>query len=138
MRVYSMSGVIAAGVTYFGIVFAVGFLLGALRVLLLEPFLGDWGALLLEIPVMLALSWKTCQWSLEKLHVPPRVTSRAAMGTIAFLLLMAAELAISVVGFQRSVAEHVAMFQHAPTIVGLMAQVLFSLFPLLDLQLGTN
>ncbi len=51
---------VLAGVLYFGLVFALGFILGTLRVLVLEPRLGSTGAVLLELPVMLAASWLLC------------------------------------------------------------------------------
>jgi hypothetical protein len=33
---------------------------GAIRVLLIVPLLGEFNALLLEVPIMLALSWIAC------------------------------------------------------------------------------
>ena len=48
---------IKAGVAYAVTVFAIGFLLGTARVLLLAPRVGSTVAVLVETPVILAASW---------------------------------------------------------------------------------
>ena len=55
-----------AGAAYFAIVFAVGFVLGALRVTFLAPAVGPLPAVALELPVMLAASWWTCGWLMRR------------------------------------------------------------------------
>lgn len=51
-----------AGLAYFTLVFAAGFGLGTLRVLALAPILGEGGAVLLELPIILAIAWMACRW----------------------------------------------------------------------------
>ena len=46
-----------AGAAYFAVVFATGFALGVVRVLVTAPRLGETGAVLLEVPIILAASW---------------------------------------------------------------------------------
>lgn len=53
------------------------------------------------------------------------------MGAIAFALLMAAELAMSVLLFGRNPTDFVAGYQTMPGAIGLAAQVAFGLAPLL-------
>jgi hypothetical protein len=120
-----------AGATYFGLVFALGFALGTLRVLALAPYLGPTGAVLVELPIMLAASWVLCGWLIARFAVPPVWADRLLMGGLAFALLIIAELGVSVLAFGRSVTEHLATYQEVAAQVGLAAQVAFAAFPLI-------
>lgn len=124
-----------AGMAYFGIVFAVGFLLGTLRVLVLVPRLGETVAVITELPLMLIVSWLACRWLVARLDVAPVLAARAVMGAVAFALLMLGELAVAVLGFGRSLAEHLAHYREASASLGLAGQVGFALFPSLQLLL---
>jgi hypothetical protein len=121
---------VAAGAAYFLIVFLLGFGLGMIRVLLVAPRLGETTAVLLETPFMLAASWTSCGWCLRRFEVPPKADARAVMGVVAFALLMAAELAISVLIFGRSPTGFVAGYLTTPGAIGLAAQAAFGLMPL--------
>ena len=125
-----MPPVISAAALYFAIVFAAGFGLGTLRVFVIAPALGEGAAVALELPVMLALSWLACRQVLLRIPVAPSPAPRLAMGGLAFALLMAAELVLSVAAFGRTVADHIAAYQTAPALLGLAGQIAFALFPL--------
>jgi hypothetical protein len=125
-----MAAAIRAGIAYFLVVFAAGFVLGTMRVLVAAPYLGEFGAVLLELPVILAVSWFACAWLARQFNVPSGVTHRLVMGFLAFMLLMLAEAGISVFAFGRSIAEHLASYRTASAQAGLAAQVAFALFPL--------
>jgi hypothetical protein len=125
-----MGAALRAVVAYFAIVFAAGFALGTLRVLTLAPHLGETGAVLIELPVMLAVSWLACGAVLARWRVPPGWRHRLATGGVAFALLMAAELGVSVLAFSRSVAEHLATYRTWGAALGLAAQVAFAAMPL--------
>ena len=113
--------VIRAGAAYFGLVFAAGFILGTLRVLVVLPLTGELAAVLMELPVMLGLSWLAAGWVLARM--PLWRGGRAAMGAWAFALLMLAEAALSVLVFGRSLAEHAALWVGAPGALGLAGQI---------------
>ena len=49
-----------AGVTYFAIIFALGFAFGTIRVLILLPHMGEMAAVLMEGPFILGASWFVC------------------------------------------------------------------------------
>ena len=51
-----------AGCLYALIVFVVGFVFGAVRVLLIAPRLGETAAVSIEAPFMLAASWNLSRW----------------------------------------------------------------------------
>jgi len=127
-----MTAALRAGVTYFAIVFASGFVLGALRVLVIAPRLGEVGAVAAELPVMLALSWFVCRWLVRREAVAAAFGPRAAMGLVALALLLAAEAGVSILGFGRTLAGHLASYRAVGAQLGLAAQVAFAAFPLLQ------
>lgn len=118
-----------AGAAYFAIVFAIGFVLGTIRVMFIVPRFGEANAVLIELPVMLALSWISCAAIVRNFAVPPALVARLVVGAAAFALLMLAELGVSVFGFGRTVAEHVAAYEAASAQLGLAGQIAFALFP---------
>lgn len=127
-----MRSAIGAASEYFGLVFALGFVLGALRTVLLTPRLGATRAVMLELPVMLTASWLVCGRAIRRHAVPADAGRRGAMGGLAFGLLMLAELALGRFGFRRSPAEQLARFRSADGALGLAGQVAFGLFPLVS------
>jgi hypothetical protein len=124
-----VSRALRAGAAYFALVFALGFVMGTARVLALAPILGETRATLIELPVMLAASWLLCGWCVRRFGVPAASADRATMGTFAFALLMLAEASLSILGFGRSFAEHLARYGEAGPALGLAAQIFFAAFP---------
>jgi len=126
-----MTQIIKAALAYFVTVFGLGFALGTLRVLLIIPRIGETAAVLLELPVMLAASWVAAGWCVKRFAVPARIPARLAMGLLAFALVMAAELALAVLLFGQSPAQHLAAYRHFAGAMGLAAQLGYALFPAL-------
>lgn len=124
-----------AAFVYFGLVFAVGFALGAIRIPLLAPVVGDVTATLLELPVMLAASWLASGWVMKHLDINSHVQA-AVMGAGAFALLMGAEAAGAIFLFGRSLADHFASYGRLAGAIGLAGQALFGLIPVLRRALG--
>ena len=121
---------VLAGILYFAVVFALGFCLGTIRVLVVTPLLGEGGAVLLELPIMLAASWVACRWLVRRMRVPPAAAHRITTGAVAFALLMLAELGVSVFAFARTPAEHIATYRSWSAWLGLAAQMAFAAMPL--------
>lgn len=115
-----------AGVAYAIIVFMVGFGLGWLRVTLIVPRLSETDAVLLETPIMLAVSWMASHWCAARFQVPTHADARFLMGSIAFGVLMLAELGVSVVVLGRSAAQHFASYRSVAGVIGLAAQIAFA------------
>jgi hypothetical protein len=113
-------------------VFAIGFALGAIRVLLLVPRLGDTAAVLLETPFMLAVSWKISRWCARTDGLSTDTGGALLMGAIAFAILMFAEVWTAVLCFNRTVAEYFAGFGSVPGVIGLAAQLCFAGVPYLQ------
>jgi hypothetical protein len=118
-----------AALAYFALVFLAGFALGAIRVLFVAPRWGELPATLLEAPIMLAVSWFACGAAIRKFGVPGR-RAGLAMGAVAFVLLMTAELALSLFGFRRSPAEFLHGYATPAGLVGLASQIAYGLFPI--------
>ena len=129
---HPLRAAVAAGIAYFGAVFALGFALGIARTLLLQPLAGETLAVALELPVMLGFAWVVCARLVRRFRVEPAAAARLVMGAGAFALLMAGELAISILLAGRSVGGHFALYRDAPHLLGLAGQLAFALFPLLQ------
>lgn len=127
-----MSAGLVPGLLYATIVFAAGFVLGTLRALAVAPLVGETTAVLLELPVILAISWVACQLVIRHLAVPPALDARATMGVVALAAILAAEAFIVLPMLGRSPAEFLATFRSIPAMVGLGGQLVYALFPLIQ------
>jgi hypothetical protein len=129
-----MSKSLAAGASYFLIVFAAGFALGAIRVGALAPAVGDVAATLIELPFILGASWFACLVVIARFKVPAQGPARLAMGAVAFTFLIGAEIALGLVLMDRSFAAQVEAMSEPSGLLGLAGQILFALFPLIALR----
>jgi hypothetical protein len=128
----------AAGLAYFGVVFALGFVLGVLRTLFVLPLAGETAAVAIELPIILGLAWIACRRLVRRFRLPPMLAARLVMGVVAFGLLMIGELSLSVLLGGRGLAEHLALYQQIPHLLGLAGQVTFALFPIIQSCLTGN
>lgn len=128
-----MANALQAGVRYFALVFAVGFLLGIVRTLLVAPRTGVLLAVIVELPVVLACAWFFGRWLINRSRVPAEIGSRMVMGLAALILLLAAEVVLSVLVFDNSLNQYLDSLRTAPGLTGLAGQVVFGLIPLLQL-----
>jgi hypothetical protein len=120
-----------AGALYAIVVFSIGFILGTIRVLLLAPRLGETTAVIIEAPIMLVASWFVCRWCVDWLNVRRTVLTRSLMGLMAFLVLMSAEVGLGAV-LGRSLADQLAAYKSPSGSIGLGAQVIFAVFPVIQ------
>ncbi len=125
---------VKAGTTYFGLVFAAGFILGTIRVTWLIPSLGEWAGSLIELPVILLISWIVCGAVIRRYAVSTRFGQRAVMGGVAFGLLMAAEVGLAILVFGDSPSGYAARLLSPLGLIGLTGQMCFALFPLWRLR----
>lgn len=123
---------IEAGCVYALTVFTIGFALGTIRVLLLVPRLGATTAVLLEVPLMLAVSWKMSRRSAKNFGLLSDANAALLMGAIAFVILIFAELGTAMLFFHCTVGQYLASFWSAPGAIGLAAQFCFASFPFLQ------
>jgi len=93
LKYIPVRSLIFASLSYFGLVFAVGFLLGVVRVLWLAPAVGERYAELLEMPVMLAVAFFSAGFILDHFELPG-VSDALVVGIIALLILLALEFTL--------------------------------------------
>jgi hypothetical protein len=121
-----------AGLAYFAVVFAAGSVIGVLRVPFVTPRLGETGAVLFELPVMLALSWWVCRRLTTSLGVSSARSARVAMGGVALVLLLIAEFGIAIFAFGRAATDHLQHYRELPMLLGLAGQIAFAAFPMIQ------
>ncbi|HEX6279423.1 MAG TPA: hypothetical protein VFZ49_05345 [Pyrinomonadaceae bacterium] len=81
-----------AASAYFAIVFAVGFILGVIRVLLVAPYLGERDAELIELPFMLTAIVLASRWTVNRFKL--EIWSAIISGCIAAGLLLVVEFSV--------------------------------------------
>lgn len=129
-----MRQALLAGGAYFAIVFAAGFALGFIRVGVIAPMTGDMTATLIELPVILAISWAACLFCLRRFSVARRAPLRLVMGAVAFALLMSAEITLGLGLMNRTLAGQLEAMRAPDALAGLAGQVVFALMPLMALR----
>jgi hypothetical protein len=115
-----------AGIVYTLCVFVFAFVVGTIRVTLVAPRLGELLAVILEAPVVLAVSWRVSLWSNRRFNVSRDSRARVLMGIVAFLSLMLLELGFAVLVFGESLDHYFAKFPTTPGAIGLAMQVCFA------------
>lgn len=125
-----MHRALLAGTAYFVSLFALGFALGAVRVLLLAPNVGPFAARLIEAPLMLIAAWFLCRWAIRGWRAPGSYGARWAMALWFFALLAAFETALGAGLFGRSPAQQLADLLTPAGLLGLTLQIIAALLPL--------
>ena len=88
-----MRSIFVSSLSYFGIVFLTGFVLGIARVLWLAPWLGERQAELLEMPIMLVVAYVSAGYVINRFRLAD-VKAACAVGVIALILLLALEFTL--------------------------------------------
>jgi hypothetical protein len=84
----------AAGAVYFAVMFALGFLLGPVRELLLAPrFCAAAAAAIEAVPMLVGMAF-VAPWAARLLQLPPATAARLRMGATGLVLLVLAESAL--------------------------------------------
>jgi hypothetical protein len=123
--------IVMAAALYFVGVFAVGFLLGPIRVLWLEPRLGTTIAVLCETPFLVAAMVAVARWVSNKLHVSGHIVARAAMGGVALVLQAVADGVVGIGLRGVTPAEQLAYFSTPAGLIYAAALLAFAAMPVL-------
>ena len=129
-----MAAALRAGFVYFALIFAAGFILGTLRVFVVLQYLGPSLAVLIELPVILAICWFAAKWIIEKFAVPAVAADRLVMGVLAFVFLILAETILATAGVGQMLVGDLTILATPQGVIGLVGQMFFALFPYLLLR----
>jgi hypothetical protein len=121
--------VLKASVLYYIGVFAVGFVLGTIRVLLVVPMLGVRWAEILEQPLMLAASFFFARLAVLR-QGPFSASRRLVMGLFALALMLGTEIALTLVVQGRTLVQYLTGRDLVSGIAYLLSLAAFALMPL--------
>lgn len=119
-----------AATAYFLALFALGFVLGTIRVLFVAPQIGVLRATLLEVPLMLTAAFFMCRWAVRRWQASPALAARWVMGLWFLVLLALFETLLGVTLFGQTLDETWAGLATVAGLVGLTAQVIAAVLPL--------
>lgn len=125
----------SAAIVYWAMVFALGFLLGTVRVLWVIPRVGLVPATFLELPLILAASWFAAGWLVRRFALESGGEA-LAVGALAFAVLMVAECALASVLNGQAPADWLTGLGQPHALLGLAGQVAFALRPWWRLRRG--
>jgi hypothetical protein len=128
--------VLKAGVMYFLLVFAVGWILGPIRELWVVPHFGRMAAMLSEAVIMLTAMIVAARWVVRRSHVPRTLPATISMGLVALGLLVPAEIAGVVWVRRLSFRVYLASFATAPGVISLVMFLVFAAMPTLVTRLN--
>lgn len=118
-----------AGVAYFGLVFGAGFVLGAIRVPLLVPRLGERYAELAEMPLMFVVILFAARYVVKRFALPATAPLRLGVGLLALVMLLAAEILLAVILQDRSLGQYIASRDPVSGTVYVAMLVLYAAMP---------
>jgi len=128
---------IVSGMVYGFVMFAAGFPLGVIRITMLVPLVGELNAVLIEIPFMLLICWYLSKQCLVRLYLALRDERRNnvnTMGVAAFSTLLLLESFLSLTLLDRTLGELLEDFTSAKGSTGLLAQIVTSSFPIIQMS----
>jgi hypothetical protein len=125
-----MKRALSAGTAYFLALFTLGFILGTVRVLFVVPRIGLLGAVLLEVPLMLTAAFFLARWVVGRWQVPVAISARLVMALWFLVLLALFETLLGSAMFGQTLVEQWTALTTPAGLIGLTAQVIAALLPL--------
>jgi hypothetical protein len=122
---------IKAGITYFGLVFGAGFILGSIRVPFLVPRFGERVTELTEMPVMFIVILLSARYITKRSALHTAASVRLSIGFLALGLLLAAEILLAVILQDQPLRQYVASRDPVSGTVYLIMLALCAAMPLI-------
>jgi hypothetical protein len=123
--------ILKAGGFYFALVFGAGFVLGPVRILWAVPRFGTRMAELMETPIMFVVTILAARWIVRRLALPPAVSIRLGMGSIALGLMLVAEFTLVLWLQGLSISEYLGNRDPVSGTVYSLMLAVFAIMPLL-------
>ncbi len=123
--------ILKSGVLYFALVFGAGFVLGVPRIMWVVPRFGARIAELMETPIMLVVTILAARWTVRRLAVPPKPSSRLGMGCVGLGLMLVAEFTLVLWLRGLSISEYLASRDPVSGTVYYVMLGVFCIMPLL-------
>lgn len=122
-----MTRALIAATVYFLGLFALGFVLGTIRVVFITPSLGEFAAILIEAPIMLIAAYFGCRWTLRRWKVSNRLNTRWAMVFWFLAMLFLFETLLGKMLFGRTLTDQWSAYGTSAGLIGLFAQLIAAL-----------
>lgn len=120
---------ILAGILYAVLMFGLGFVLGPIREFLLAPRLGPVVATVIEcVPMILAMAWLAPRIA-RGMELPPRSRARWIMGGTALVLVLIAEMLLTLALRGLGPAGWIARYATAEGLIGVALLLVFAAMP---------
>ena len=129
-RAARINRMLRAAVIYFAIVFAVGFALGPLRVLWLEPRIGAALAVLCEAPLLIVAMAIGARVAPAWAGMDGGWAGRLAVGLIALALQQTVDLAVGFGLRGMTLSDQIAYFATPPGLIDALSLAVFAVMPL--------
>lgn len=126
----ALTSLIKLAFKYFSGVFFVAFVLGALRVIFVIPKIGAVAAVLIEIPIILIVSWLYFRYLLSKENTFYSHVDLFFVGFFSFLFLMITEYIFSIYFFHITAVQYFESMLTIHGLIGLLGQAAFASVPL--------
>ena len=126
-----MKRALIASTAFFLALFALGLALGTIRVIFIAPRFGQLAAVFAEVPIMLFAAFFACRWAVGHWQVPSTIAIRWAMVVWFLALLFTFETLLGAALFGRTVADQWATLATPSGLLGLSAQLISALLPVL-------
>jgi hypothetical protein len=128
-QIYIRMAILKTSLLYFIVVFGVGFLLGPIRVLWLEPSFGKTQATLMEAPLLLAAMIFAARWVPRRMALSGGIGVHLLAGLVAVLILQLADFVVAI-GFRNmTIGDQLASLSTPAGIAYLALVALFGLMP---------
>ncbi len=121
---------LGAALTYFGLVFATGFVLGAVRVPFIEPRFGKLIATLIEAPMMIVVIAVAARHVTTSFSLSGHRVALLCVGTIAVSLAAIADLCVGLFLRQMSFGEQLLYLMKPAGLTYLLLLSIFAAMPL--------
>ena len=125
---------IQAGLSYFAIVFGTGFILGAFRVSLLVPRIGERWAELAEMPLMAIVIFWAAGFILRHFEAIRSPMRALVAGLLALAMLMSAELTLATLLQEKTLGEYIDSRDKVSGSVYVALLLVFAAMPRLRLK----